>query len=715
MTHSLEDGKTGGEATRYRTLLEITNAVISNLTRQALFQAIAQALRRVMPFDRIAIFLHDPAQDVLRLFVLESSLRSDYFQVGLEMPVSESHVGRVFQERRTLLRRDLLVEREYPMEARAVADGVRSYMIVPLIARGQTLGTLAVASTKPNQYAETDAAFFQEAANQVALAVENMKAYEEIAALGERLQRDNVRLHEEMSRRQAAEKMLRTITEGTAAVTGEQFFYSLVRHLAAALGVPYAFLTECLGKTRLRTLAFWKRDGFAENFEYEAADTPCLEVLEGDLQLHIRGVQALFPKDQDLRDLGAESYLGMPLFDSSGQVVGHLAVLDTAPMVEDLSTTAVMRVFAARAGTELKRLQAEQELRVALHELEALKSRLHQENVYLQEEIRRTHHVEEMVGSSPAHRNVLRQIEQVAPTDATVLITGETGTGKELVARAIHDRSARRARPLVKVNCSAISAGLVESEFFGHVKGAFTGALERRVGRFELADGGTIFLDEVGELPLETQVKLLRVLQEHEFEPVGSSRTVRVDVRVIAATNRDLEEAVRVGRFRSDLFYRLNVFPLSVPPLRERTFDIPQLVTFFLTHFAQRFGRSVHTVSEETMARLAGYPWPGNIRELQNVIERAVVLSPGSVLELDRDFLPAVSPEPSSSPAGGPGARPLAPLEDVERNHIKAVLERTGGVIEGPRGAAGILKMHPNTLRSRMEKLGIKRSPHEGS
>jgi formate hydrogenlyase transcriptional activator len=210
-------------------------------------------------------------------------------------------------------------------------------------------------------------------------------------------------------------------------------------------------------------------------------------------------------------------------------------------------------------------------------------------------------------------------------------------------------------------------------------------------------------------------VKLLRVLQEHEFEPVGSSRTVRVDVRVIAATNRDLEDAVRAGRFRSDLFYRLNVFPLTVPPLRDRASDIPQLVTFFLTRFAQRFGRSVHTASEETMARLVGYPWPGNIRELQNVIERAVVLSPGPVLELDRDLLPAATPEPASSPSGGAGPPSLGSLEEVERNHIKAVLERTGGVIEGPRGAAGILKMHPNTLRSRLEKLGIRRSPHETS
>jgi formate hydrogenlyase transcriptional activator len=314
-----------------------------------------------------------------------------------------------------------------------------------------------------------------------------------------------------------------------------------------------------------------------------------------------------------------------------------------------------------------------------------------------------------------------------------VLVYGETGTGKELVARALHNHSARKDRPLVKVNCGAIAAGLVESELFGHVKGAFTGALERRVGRFELATGGTIFLDEIGELPLETQVKLLRILQEQEFEPVGSSRTVRVDVRVIAATNRDLEEAVRAGRFRSDLFYRLNVFPIQVPPLRDRRADIPQLVMFFLSRFAKKLGRKIEAVPQSIMDLLTTYDWPGNIRELQNLIERAVVLSEGPVLRLDRALLPAVASEATATVLGGvgsvffqpdrnhmPRSSPPSPasddsqrLEDVEKRHILAVLRQTRGVIEGPRGAAKILNLHPNTLRSRMKKLGIKSSHHE--
>jgi len=391
---------------------------------------------------------------------------------------------------------------------------------------------------------------------------------------------------------------------------------------------------------------------------------------------------------------------------------------DRIELMQVLASGAAISLENARLYDEMKkevaaRRKAEEDLRAALGEVESLKNRLHAENVYLQEEIQGTHNFVEMVGTSPALLAALGKIEQVAPTDSTVLISGETGTGKELVARAIHSRSARRDRPLVKVNCSAISAGLVESELFGHVKGAFTGALERRTGRFELADGGTIFLDEVGELPLETQVKLLRVLQEQEFEQVGSSKSIRVDVRVIAATNRNLDEAIRAGRFRADLYYRLNVFPLNVPPLRERMGDVRQLAMYFLSRFAKRFGKKVDAVSEETMERLVSYPWPGNIRELQNVIERAVILAHGPVLELDRELAPVgvgAGPAPAAAAVSAPGT-----LEDVERGHILAVLSQTAWVIGGPKGAARILNLHPNTLRSRMEKLGIKRAHPEVS
>ena len=339
------------------------------------------------------------------------------------------------------------------------------------------------------------------------------------------------------------------------------------------------------------------------------------------------------------------------------------------------------------------------------------RNRLRQQNVYLQEEIKSEYNFEEIIGGSRALQKVLAKIGQVAATDSTVLILGETGTGKELVARAVHNASRRKDRPLIKLNCSALPTGLVESELFGHEKGAFTGATEKRTGRFELADGGTIFLDEVGELPPEVQVKLLRVLQEREFERVGGAKTIAVDVRVIAATNRDLAQAVAAGKFRQDLYYRLNVFPVELPPLRERVEDIPLLVHYFVARYAAKIGRSISGVPLEAMRRLETYPWPGNVRELENVIERAVILSRGPDLEVPAEAVPAVTP-PATPAADDQGADPEA-LREVERQHIVTVLKRTGWRVDGPKGAARVLNMHPSTLRSRMQKLGIRRSAAE--
>jgi formate hydrogenlyase transcriptional activator len=366
------------------------------------------------------------------------------------------------------------------------------------------------------------------------------------------------------------------------------------------------------------------------------------------------------------------------------------------------------RTFATRVGVELECEQAAGKRRAALAEVETLRNQFDAENEYLQEEIKTEHRFDEIVGESRALMAALHKVELVGPTESTVLIVGETGCGKELFARAVHSRSRRRGRPLVKVNCGAIAPGLVESELFGHVKGAFTGAVEKRIGRFELANGGTIFLDEISELPVEAQVKLLRVLQEQEFEPVGSSRTIRVNVRVIAATNRDLDQAVRDGRFRDDLLYRLNVFPIHVPPLRDRQSDISLLVGFFTAHLARKLGRPIKGFNARSMERLLQYSWPGNVRELQNVVERAAILSPGPVLDvgesLPRNHSP-ISEDPQASPTAALGSRER--LREVERSHIISVLRTTGGVVGGGRGAAAVLGLHPNTLRSRMKKLGI--------
>ena len=429
-------------------------------------------------------------------------------------------------------------------------------------------------------------------------------------------------------------------------------------------------------------------------------------VTRGDLQREQES-----PGEKRLVEEGIQSYCVVPLV-AMGNSIGTFTVWSEAKNRYTESDAELLREVANQVSLAIANMKS-------YEQIASLKGRLEKENVYLQEEIRTVHNFEEIVGNSDALLALLKRVDQVAPTNSSVLIYGETGTGKELIARAIHDRSARKDRPLVKVNCSAISAGLVESELFGHVKGAFTGAFERRIGRFELADGGTIFLDEVGELPLDTQVKLLRVLQEREFEPVGSSRSVRVDVRIICATNRHLKESISEGTFRSDLYYRLNVFPLEVPPLRERRSDIPQLAMFFLSKYARNLGKKMEGISAVATERLTSYSWPGNVRELQNVIERGLILSHGSILELEADLTSVPvsesnldkASESESAPAPGLSVA-LKTLEEVEREHICAALQQTHGVVEGANGAAKTLGIHPNTLRHRMAKLGISRSAH---
>lgn len=627
------------------------------------------------------------------------------------------------------------------------------------------------------------------------------------------------------------EAALRAIVEGTATETGEAFFSALVQNLTRALGVQGAWVTEYLPSARrLRAFAFWLAGRWVPNYEYDVAGTPCEPVVDQRRLVHIpENVVALFPRDPDLRQAGAVSYAGVPLLDGAGAVLGHLAVLDTRPMPEEPRGLALLRIFAARATAELRRLRAEAALRQreeklrrlvdgamdAIIELdaglritllneaaekvfgcppeeaagtpfarflsedsrqklaalardldsqrdgnrcrwipggldartaagtpfpaEATLSRvgetgspfhvlilrnvtervegerrirlLTSEAEALRDELQTLRGAEEILGESPGLRQVLQDISQVAATNATVLLLGETGTGKELVARAIHAASRRRDGRLVCVNCAAIPATLIESEFFGHEKGGFTGATRRRDGRFGLADGGTIFLDEVGELPLELQPKLLRVLQEGEFEPVGGAETRKVNVRVVAATNRDLEAAVNAGTFRDDLYYRLSVFPIRLPPLRERPQDIPLLARAFTRRYASQMGRQIEPPSPQCIRRLQAYPWPGNVRELQNVIERAVITATDGWLNLDR-ALPQGGREPvpaSGAPAPEAQIRTIQELEAFERDNLRRALDAAGWKIAGDKGAARMLGMHPNTLASRMKALGLVR------
>ena len=389
---------------------------------------------------------------------------------------------------------------------------------------------------------------------------------------------------------------------------------------------------------------------------------------------------------------GAVDYVTKPFQQEEvrARVTTHLTIRRLQQEVQRANEILEQRVAARTA-----------ELQEALEEVKRLQNRLEAENLYLQEEIKLAHNFEEIITQDETLKNELRKIEQVAATDATVLILGETGTGKELLARAVHDRSQRRARPLVKVNCAALPANLIESELFGHEKGAFTGALSRRAGRFELADKGTIFLDEIGDMPAELQAKLLRVLQEGEFERVGGTQTLKVNVRVIAATNRDLAKAAAEGSFRQDLYYRLNVFPISIPPLRERLDDIPILVQHISKKYAAKLGKNIETIPQKVIDAMRSYSWPGNVRELENIVERAVILTRGNALQIDDSFETARSTE-SETMANGT-------LQEVERKHILRVLEETKWKIAGKRGAAERLGLNPSTLWSRMHKLGIEK------
>jgi len=628
---------------------------------------------------------------------------------------------------------------------------------------------------------------------------------------------------------------LRKILEGTATETGEQFFKALVENLAAALNTHGAWVTEYFPESRrLKALAFWMGGQWLKDWEMVVNGTPCERVIDERCLIHIPdNLLEIYAEDPDVQAVGAASYMGMPLLDLDGKILGHLAVLDLRPMPPEPRAQALFQIFAARAAAELRRMRAEAQVREreqklgrlvgsamdAIIELdqhlkinqvnpaaekvlgasamaltgqtfthflapdsreklarliidldtrpegqrslwigggltatvhggesfqaEATLSRfdvkrepfytlvlrnvndrlqaerkiesLTIEAEYLREELNELIGADEIIGRSDALLRVLDDVKEVAGTDATVLILGETGTGKELVARAIHLASGRRDKPLIKVNCAAIPATLMESEFFGHEQGAFTGATKKRDGRFALAHGGTIFLDEIGELPLDLQAKLLRIIQEGEFEPVGSSQTRKVDVRVIAATNRDLEKLLRAGQFREDLFYRLNVYPIKLPPLRERPDDIGMLATAFARNFARRMGRRLVPLSDDCVRGLQAYNWPGNVRELQNIIERAVITSRDGHLNLDRALpesvnaaVAALGPVVADKPTAQ-HVRTAKEFEELERSNIIAALKAAEWKVAGEKGAAQLLGVKPTTLSSRMKALNIER------
>ncbi|MFY0594011.1 sigma 54-interacting transcriptional regulator [Roseivirga sp.] len=508
----------------------------------------------------------------------------------------------------------------------------------------------------------------------------------------------NVSFILDITERKRKERLLRSVSETTSNTLGGDFFVALVENICRSLGVHMTIVTECVdaSKSRLRTLAYFKDNRLQENVEYDTHGTPCKFVVDNsETWLLETGVHDKFEREK-----GVEGYFGVPILSSENDCIGHIAIFNDTKLELSEEEVEILKLFSDRAAVEIERKIANQKLVEAVEEVESLKDRLEAENTYLQEEIKYEHNFQEIITQSSKFRSVLSSSEQVATTDATVLILGESGTGKELLARAIHNISKRSNRPLVKVNCAVLPANLIESELFGHEKGAFTGAIAKKIGRFELADGGTLFLDEIGELPLELQSKLLRALQEGEFDRLGSTNTIKVDVRVIAATNRDLQKEVDEGSFRADLFYRLNVFPLYSMPLRERKEDIPLLTRHFVNRYSAKIGKKVMSIPKRVINSLQGYHWPGNIRELENVIERSVILSSGRALELG-DWIPRTESQTFSSD--------FDTLHEFERKYIISVLQKTAWRVSGDKGAAKILGMKPTTLESRMKRLQIKR------
>jgi len=435
---------------------------------------------------------------------------------------------------------------------------------------------------------------------------------------------------------------------------------------------------EMLNKSQHEMIHHSKKDGT----HYDFNNCPILTAYR-DGKVHRVDNEVFWRKDGSCF---AVEYVSTPIKNADGELLGAVVCFKDITLKKE-----------AEQALE----KSNRDLGDALREVEQLKTKLEQENEYLQGEIKLTHNFEEIISSSKKFKKALQQVEQVAPTDATVLIAGESGTGKELIARAIHNHSNRKRKALVKVNCAALPANLIESELFGHERGAFTGAISQKVGRFELADGGTIFLDEIGEFPIELQPKLLRVLQEGEFERLGSVHTTRVNARVIAATNRELKAEIDKGNFRLDLYYRLNVFPILVHPLRERRDDIPLLAHYFLRKFTFKFGKKIDIISQKVMNALVNYPWPGNIRELENVIERAVIISQGTKLDLSDSL---------HTNFGDPVNQTLVTLAENERQHILAALESTQWRVSGERGAAKLLGLKRTTLEARMARLGIRRT-----
>jgi formate hydrogenlyase transcriptional activator len=697
-TEEFTDGTQVSVASRFESLVRVSNAIGMHRDPEELFAALVKELHRVVRFDYIAVTIRDEKSNTFHKHSVDAETEA-VIPPDPELAIEESDAWRVYQSQKPLITSlEACDDRLSKFQEALKKRQIRCVCTVPLTTAHSKVGTLAFASKAPDIYTSEEVCFLSVVADQIALAFDNALHFDEAQTSQQQLLKksERVGLLLELTNQVVSNLELRDLLRAVVSST---------RRVMGCDGVGITLPDRDNTRLKIYALDYPLKDESVQEEDLISVDDDVSGTVFRTGKLWCGKVQEarrLGMKDSARSEVGTVCIL--PLV-SRGRVLGTFGVIK----YEDNAFTGDIE-FLTQIGNQIA-IAVENAL--AFGQIQDLKDQLSKEKLYLEDEIRTEMNFSQIIGNSSSLRRVLKHVETVAPTDSTVLIYGETGTGKELIARAIHDLSPRRSKPFVKLNCAAIPTGLLESELFGHEKGAFTGAIAQRIGRFEVANGGTIFLDEIGEVPLELQTKLLRVLQEREFERLGSSRTLRTDARLIAATNRDLEVMVSEQKFRSDLFFRLNVFPVHVPPLRERQGDIPLLVRHFTQQFSRRMKKAMDTIPSAAMDALCRYHWPGNIRELQNVIERAVIISTGPALSIDVSDLKLPksdrTAERSASSNSANGTLHNV-LEETERQQILKALKQSNWVVAGPNGAAAHLGMKRTTLQQRIHKLGIVRN-----
>ncbi|MGO8786180.1 MAG: sigma 54-interacting transcriptional regulator [Terriglobia bacterium] len=674
-------------ASQHQALLEVAESIATHRDLPALFHDLKARLPRLVNFDTLWLVLHEPARNVMRVHILETPSRT-YVDL-VERTIQDAPAGWVWERQEALIVSDLEQETRFAEALESLREiGVRSFCVLPLTSAHRRLGAVGFGSERVGAYAEAGVEFLHLVARQIAVAVDNTLNHQAAQALQHQLEHERDRL-----------KLLLDLNNSVVSTLDlRELFRAISSKVRQVMECDYAsvLLPEDGGK-QLRVYARDFSEGgesWQEEIVVPAAGRPAGDVIKsGEPLLLDRQSLSRYGPHLNLWKMGLQSLCFLPMI-SRGRVIGTLnlgRLRDGAFSPGDVG-------FLVQVSNQIA-IGVENALNY--EQVAAARERLAEERNYLNEEIRTEHDFEAIIGQSPALKRILKQAELVAPTGSTVLIMGETGTGKEVLARAIHDISPQRERTFVSVNCAAIPMGLLESELFGHEKGAFTGAIAQKIGRFELAHHGTLFLDEVGDIPLELQPKLLRVLQEQEFERLGSNRTIHVDTRMLAATSRDLAQMVENREFRGDLYYRLNIFPILVPPLRERPEDIPLLVAHFTDKYARRMDKRINNIPKEAMDALTRYHWPGNVRELQNIIERATILTSGSTLQVPLSELRQATREVTRKPHT---------LAETERDQILRALREAQWVLGGPGGAAERLGLKRTTLFYKMRRLGITRT-----